>query len=216
MKKLMDEIAESVTNRITESQLTPSEDAIRKYILREFARNGSPPSSEEITEGLRLSSVDFVNQAIEKLQEADILLRRGNKIISAYPFSALPTSNKVILKDGHKVYALCATDALGIHFMLNEDITVISTCPLCGKEMQIMVKGHQIDSYDTDSIIEFVSDVERYGCTAETNCPYMNFFCSTEHLEEWRDENPPYGNGEIYSLSDVLEYGRIIFADFLK
>ena len=216
MKRLMDEIAESVKSRITESQLTPSEDEIRKYILRAFARNGTPPSSEEITERLRPSSVDFVNQTIGKLQNADILLRKGGEIISAYPFSALPTSNKVILKEGHQVYALCATDALGIHFMLNEDITVISQCPLCRREMQIIVKGRQIDSYDPDGIIEFVSDVENNGCTAETICPYINFFCSEEHLEEWRDVNPAYRNGEIYSLSDVLEYGRIIFADFLK
>jgi hypothetical protein len=215
MKRLMNYIGETVKGRIAEAQLTPLENEIRKYILREFARTGSPPSSEEITEGLNLAS-GFTNQTIKKLQKADILLYRAGKIISAYPFSSLPTPNKVIFNDGRDAYALCATDALGIHFMLDEDITVISKCPICGIEMRIAVKNSQIDFSYPEGIIEFVSNVERFGCTAKTICPFINFFCSKEHLEEWRQRNPKYRIGEIYSLNDVLEHGRTIFGDLLK
>ncbi len=204
MKRLMDQIGETVKRRITEASLTPVEEEIRKYILREFARNGRAPTSEEIVKGLRLPSVGMVNETIEKLQKADILSRRANQIISAYPFSAAATLHKVIFKDGREVYALCATDAIGIHFMLNEDITVISQCPECGNEMRIVIRHHQIDFHEPEGIIEFVSNVERCGCTAENICPFINFFCSQEHLEGWRNKNLEYRNGETYSLTDVL------------
>jgi hypothetical protein len=44
----------------------------------------------------------------------------------------------------------------------------------------------------------------------------MNFFCSQEHLEKWREKNPASGDGEMYQLHQVLEHGENIFGDFLK
>lgn len=216
MKKLMDRIGETVKGHIEEAKLSPLEDEIRKYMLREFAANGRVPSTEKIMEELRLFSVDVVNQTIEKLQKYDIITRNRDEIISAYPFSATKTRHRVIFDDGHAVYALCATDALGIHFMLGTDITILSECPECEKEMRIVVKGGKIESFNPDGIIEFVSNRERGVCTAETLCPFINFFCSEKDLKEWREKNSEYKNGEIYSLSDALEHGRIIFGDFLK
>ncbi len=104
-------IEETVKDRISRAKLSPLEDEIRKYILKEFARNGKPPFPEEIMKRLRLSSLDAVNQSIEKLGKADILSRKGDKIASAYPFSAAKTRHKVVFEDGHEVYALCAADA---------------------------------------------------------------------------------------------------------
>jgi hypothetical protein len=216
MKRLIERIGETVKGRMAEAKLTSREDEIRKYILSEFARNGRAPTSGEIVDGLRLSSVSIVNQTIEKLHKADILSMKGDNIISAYPFSAIDTRHKVIFGDGHEVYALCATDALGVHFALNEDIKVVSKCPECEKEMIIMVKDGQIDSGEPEGIIEFVSNRERGRCTAETLCPFINFFCSKKHLEEWKEKNPEYRSGEIYSLNEALEHGKTIFGDLLK
>jgi hypothetical protein len=216
MKSLMNRIEETVKGHLVEAKLSPLEDEIRKYILREFAKEGSPPASEKIAEKLELSSIDIVDQTIVKLQKADILSMRGNKIISAYPFSATETRHKVIFEDGHEVYALCATDALGMHFMLDTDITILSQCPECEKDIMVVVKNEQIYHYDPDGIIEFVSNKERCGCIAETLCPFINFFCSKEHLEKWIERNPEYRDGEVYSLNEALEHGRVIFGDFLK
>lgn len=216
MVRLIDRTGKTVRERVAEARLTPEQNEIRKCILKEFARNGNPPTADEIMEGLGLPSMDIVNRAIEKLEASDILSRTGEKIIFAYPFSALETNHKVIFKDGHWVFALCATDALGIHFMLNENIAVVSKCPECGSEIRIVVREGHIDSQDPQDIVEFVSERERGKCTAETYCPFMNFFCSGDHVEKWREKNPEYGKGEIYSLNEALEGGKIIFGDFLK
>ena len=216
MKNLIERIGESVKDRIAEAKLSPLEDEIRKYILREFARTSKAPTPAEIMGSLSVSSIDVVNKTIEILEKADLLLRRDGIIISAYPFSTEETLHKVIFEDGHEVNALCATDAAGIHFMLNEDITIISKCPECGRKMRIVVKDGQVGFCDPEGIIEFVSVRERCGYTAETLCPFINFFCSDKHLEKWRDENPEFRDGEIYSLSEVLKHGKFIFQDFLK
>jgi hypothetical protein len=216
MKSLMDQIGETVRGRLAEARLSRSEDEARKYILKEFARTGRPPSEKAIAGEMKLPSLESVRGLVEKLHQADILTKESGEIISAYPFSARATRHKVIFQDGHEVHALCATDALGIHFMLREDITVRSRCPECENEMKIEVKDGKVASCVPEGVVEFVSSREPCGCTAKTFCPFMNFFCSPEHLEKWRVKNPASGKGEMYQLHQVLEHGENIFGDFLK
>jgi hypothetical protein len=216
MKSLMDQIGETVRGRLAQAHLSRSEDEARKYILKEFARSGKPPSGNALAGEMKLPSLQLVHGLVEKLHKADILTMEGEEIISAYPFSAKATRHKVIFQDGHEVYALCATDALGIHFMLGEDITVRSRCPECEGEMKIEVKDGSIASLVPAGVVEFVSSRESCGCTAKTFCPFMNFFCSPEHLEKWRMKNPASAKGEMYQLYQVLEHGKKIFGDFLK
>jgi hypothetical protein len=216
IKSLIDQIGETVKGRLTEARLSRSENETRKYILREFAKTGKPPSEKAIVGAVDLPTLESVQSLIEKLHKADILTKEGGEIISAYPFSAKATRHKVIFQDGHEVYALCATDALGIHFMLRENILVRSRCPECERETKIEVRDGKVASCVPEGVVEFVSSREQCGCTAKTFCPFMNFFCSREHLEKWREKNPASGKGEMYQLHQVLEHGENIFGDFLK
>lgn len=216
MAGLMERIGESVRGRRAAAQLDPVEDEIRKFILRKLAGTGKAPSPREIREEMGLASMESVNRTVEKLERADILTRKGVEIVSAYPFSAQETRHRVVFADGRRVYALCATDALGIYFMLNEPITVLSRCPWCEGETEVIVKNGRIDSRKPEGILEFVSEQDRCGCTAETCCPYINFFCSGEHLARWQEQNPELANGETYTLDEALRHGRVIFEDFLR
>lgn len=215
-KSLIDQIGETVRGRLAEARLSRTEDEVRKYILTELARTGKAPSGNAIAGAMNLSSFGEAERIIERLNQADIVTTEGGEIISAYPFSAKVTRHKVVFADGREVYALCATDALGIHFMLHEDMAVRSRCPECETEMKIEVKDGKIVSTVPDGIVEFVSKQEHCGCTAKTFCPFMNFFCSQEHLEKWRERNPDNGKGEVYQLHEVLDHGKWIFGDFLK
>jgi len=165
---------------------------------------------------MKLPSVEEVRRLMEKRNEADILTMEGSEIVSAYPFSAKPTRHKVIFQDGHEIYALCATDALGIHFMLRQNVTIRSRCPECEQEMTIELKDDKVASSDPDNILQFVSNGGQCGCTAKTFCPLMNFFCSQDHLDAWRRRNPSYREGGQYSLQQTLGWAGYIFGDFLK
>ena len=216
MKKLMETVAKSVRGRIKNANLDSLENEIRKFILQEFANTGKAPTYKEIMENLKITALDIVDKAIKKLEKVDLLEKDGDEIISSYPFSANETRHKVIFKDNSEVYALCATDAMGIHFMLDKNINIESNCPLCENKIKIMVKDGQIDSYNPKETVEYLSIGKTSGSTAKNICPFINFFCSKEHLEEWRENNREYKNGMIFSLNDVLEHGKMIFSDFLK
>lgn len=216
MAGLIERIGESVRGRRAAAKLDPVEDEIRKFILRKLAGTGKAPSLREIGEEMGLASMEFVNRTVEKLERADILTRKEGDIVSAYPFSAQATRHRVVFADGRRVHALCATDAFGIHFMLNESITILSRCPWCERETEVAVKNGTIHSRKPEGMLEFVSERERCGCTAETCCPYINFFCSGEHLAKWQEQNHELANGETYTLDEVLRHGRMIFEDFLR
>jgi hypothetical protein len=216
VKQLLDQIGKTVRRRIAEANLNPLENDTRKYILREFAAHGKPPAMSALIKKMKLPSIAAARRIIRRLHEADILTKEGEEIISAYPFSARTTRHRVVFKDGHEVYALCATDALGVHFMLHLPITVRSRCPACENEMTIEMRDGRVASSNPDGIVQFVSSSGKCGCTAKTFCPNMNFFCSREHVAAWRERNPALAKGELYSLQQTLEYGRHIFGSFLE
>ncbi len=216
MQSLMERIGATVRGRLLEANLSQAENETRKYILREFAKTGRPPQPRAIAEAMKMPSEAAVRSFIERLHEADILTVEGGSIVSAYPFSAKPTRHTVAFPDGHEIYSLCATDAMGIHFMLQENIVVRSRCPDCEGEIKIELKDGKIAACTPDGAVEFVSSGDHCGCTAKTFCPFMNFFCSNEHLEKWREKNPASAQGEMYQLQQVLEHGKYIFGDFLK
>ncbi len=214
MSGLMARIGESVRGRALAAGLDPLEDALRKFVLRWFAETGMAPSLREIGDTTGFPT-EFVGRTVEKLERADILTRKDGEIVSTYPFSALKTRHRVVFADDRRAYALCATDALGISFMLNEPITILSMCPWCEGEMDVTVKNGEIASRKPEGILEFVSERERCGCTAETCCPYINFFCSGDHLAKWRQNNAEFARGETCSLDEALRHGEMIFKDLL-
>jgi len=215
MTRLMDTIGESVRDRCKKANLSPLENEIRKCILRFFAGTGNPPTVQEIVEIVAVPS-DVVNQTIRKLRKADILTTQAGVITSIYPFSAVKTRHTVVFADGHSVNALCATDALGMHFMLGEDITFRSLCPECGREISIVLKGGRVVSRDPAGAVEYAKARDHYGCTAETCCPHINIFCGRDHVDQWRAKNPAFSDGEVYTIEDAMEDGRMIFGEFLK
>jgi len=54
------------------------------------------------------------------------------------------------------------------------------------------------------------------GRIAETLCPFINLFCTKRHLEMWREKNPEFKDGEIYSPNEAMVHGKTIFGDFLE
>ena len=214
--RLIKALEDTVKGRISRAGLTPQENEIRKFILKNFAKHGSPPTERQIMDGLRIKSLADVERTTEKLYHADILAKQDGRIVSSYPFSAAETRHRVRFKDGHEVFALCAVDALGIHAMLGEDITIMSRCVECDSNIQIVIEDGKIVSSTPDGIVTYVNGGDMCGRVSDTCCPHINFFCSDDDLCMWMWTNPEFENGETCSLDDALEYGKKIFGDMLK
>lgn len=213
--RLMDRIGTSARDRCRDAGLTLFEDDVRIFILWEFARTGKPPTIGAIEERVDGASGKTVRQAIARLEAADLLTTRDGVITAAYPFSAEPTRHSVIFAEGQVVHALCATDAIGIHFMLDEEITIQSRCPECESDIVLLLRDGAIAERTPDDPVEFAAVSKDRSCTAETCCPNINLFCGRDHADRWIDRHPEFADGEIYTLEEALEDGRMIFGEFL-
>jgi hypothetical protein len=203
----------NVKERVLSANLGTHENQVYQEILAEFA-NGEKPTIQSIMSGLGANSENIIKETIRKLEKIDLLTHEGSNITSAYPYSAIETPHKVIFENQKEVYALCATDSIGIHFMTKKNIVIESVCPQCGDKINIQVKNGEISSENKD-IIEFISYQERGCCTAENLCPFLNFFCSRDHLKKWKLENPELKKGLVLNLPKALELSKKVFSGLI-
>jgi hypothetical protein len=113
--------------------------ALRNHVYRRFAELGRAPTFAETAEELGLSAEETADE-LRRLHDAHWLVLENDRpeIRMANPFSAVPTAHRVEAA-GRSWYANCAWDAFGIPAALGVDGHVSTTCPDCGKGIEIDV-----------------------------------------------------------------------------
>jgi len=205
----------TVADRLRGARLTTEEECVRRRVLEGFA-TGATVSVATLAERSRIAPA-HVRETLGRLAAADLLVLdgTGETVLAAYPFSSIPTPHRVHLS-GREVFALCAVDALGIAAMLKEDVSISSHCVHCGRSVQIQARPEQLTRHlPSETVVWFPIPAEDDCCpVAQSRCPNISFFCTSDHLETWRKVNgqPP---GVLLSLLEAFEAGREIFGSLL-
>jgi hypothetical protein len=170
-------------------EITPSQKEVLRGIFMAILKFKRAPRVEELTLSLKKSADDII-RVLDSLEEIDLLVRsKGTQhIVSIYPLSLAPTKHQVVLKDGKKLFAMCAIDALGVANMFNINVEAISQCEWCQQTIDIEIKNGEVVTKSHPQILIW-SPRQRETPAAKTCCPLVNFFCSGEHLKEWQDKN---------------------------
>jgi hypothetical protein len=159
--------------------------------------------------------IEHVLEACRTLEAYDLIIWRDDeaRIVSAYPFSGLPTAHQVLMA-GHKtLYAMCAIDALGIPFMLGQGGSIRSTCFFCRQPVRVHIQDDLLQGAQPSTIVVWSSN--RDGCcVAEVRCPLMNFFCDEGHLHAWLATSPDE-QGTTLRLMEALDVGKAAFGQLL-
>jgi len=109
-----------------------------------FVELGRAPTLEETANSIGAQASE-VGEGWRRLHEAHALvldLPRA-EIRMANPFSAVPTNYRVTAA-GRDWFANCAWDAFGICVLLG-DGHIETTCPDCGEEIRVEVRGNRPD-----------------------------------------------------------------------
>jgi len=172
------------------AELKPLEVEVLRHIFESVLKSKKVPSIREMAVSLKKSDKELIH-VLEILETKDLLFRKEGtqEIISIYPFSLEPTPHKIFLEDVRRLYAMCAVDALGIPVMFNRDVKIVSQCERCRKEIVIEIKNGEIVSKSHPDIMIWQTSRQESRPSAITCCPKINFFCSKEHIEEWKAEN---------------------------
>jgi hypothetical protein len=171
-------------------ELKPEETEILSSIFRFILKHGKCPTIEQLRSSLKRSDEEIIGAIDELEKKGDFLLRkRGTQqIVSIYPVSLKPTEHRVLLETGTRLFAMCAVDALGMPIMFNKNGRIISRCEECKSEMIFEIKNEEIIFMShPDAMI--CSPRRQVYPAAETCCPFVNFFCSKKHADEWVAKN---------------------------
>lgn len=203
----------TIATRLTNADLTQQEEEVRRAILRAFARRGKSPKMRDIITLIPGLGEKEVVDICHKLAEKDLIIWEEAEqcVQSAYPFSGLPTVHKVHLIDGPETYALCAVDALGMPVMLGQRAHIVSRCAHCDTGIEVTVTPEELEQYRPPESVVWFPLAEDVCCpVAQSRCPDINFFCSTEHGDTWwKTRDRP--EGLWMTMGEAFDAGREIF-----
>ncbi len=198
------------------SGLGPDEDRARRAILSEFAATGQAPSMARLGALTKLP-IDRLAGLLKSLGDRDLIVRDegGENITGAYPFTERETGHRISL-GGVSLNAMCAIDALGAGAMCRTDTVIDSSCRNCGRPIHIETRddGAAIESATPDRIIVWSGIQATNGCSADTMCAVMAFFCGDACLDGWRKTNAAAA-GHRLSLDEGMQVGKAIFTALL-
>ncbi len=103
---------------------------------------------------------DAVGAAIVARQLAG--LDAAGRVQYAYPVSSTATNQQVRLGDGRTLYAMCAIDALGCCFAFGQPVQIASTCHVCGRSIQISVRGEHEAVSQPAGVYALYMDLSKY------------------------------------------------------
>jgi mercuric reductase len=147
---------------------------------------------------------DRVERALSELVQVGAIVRDENGVIvAAYPLSAIPTNHRIQL-DAMQPWANCAFDALAVPRMAGQMGMIHSSCGYCGAPIRVAVKGETVrESHPREVIVSYgrLADCGDRP-SLEVSCPFINFFCSSEHAQAW--ERPNGWVGQLLPLHDAV------------
>lgn len=194
--------------------LTEPDRELYRFILRTFAVGVTPGGDELRREAVRLGVEP--GTALDRLAEADLAHydRSSHSIAIAYPFSGRPTEHQVHLCERRDVYAMCAVDALGIPYMLDQPAEVLSRDSLDGSEIRVRIDPAGETTWEPESAVVVAGATGMSGPSAETCCQFMDFFSSEDNARRYLREHPEL-RGDVLGMRRAIDAGRTIFGGLL-
>lgn len=125
------------------SMLEEDEREVRLALLSCFIDSSGPVACTGLAAKLQKADID-VPVTIKRLEKKGLIVIQSGAISGLYPYSAIPTKHKVQLHDGRSIFAMCAIDALGVAYELEQNIKVSSSCALCNEAIEIEIFGEEV------------------------------------------------------------------------
>ena len=205
-----------VRNAVHQRKTTPALHQLHVAVLRHYLKHGTGPDAQALVADDSNSSWLEIASGLESLNQVGAIQYDGEKVASAYPFNSRPSRHRVTLPEGRTCYAMCATDAMGIHFMSGLDISVISNCPGCEAEILYRLVNGVLREIDPASALQCIALPNQSGSVAETACPNMNLYCEAGHIDKTHFTDDSDWQTETHTAYEVARHAQWLFSDFMS
>ena len=142
------------------SRLTDAENAVRVLLMERTIERGEPVTLPSLTGGgvLHPDTEPLVERLIEKRV---VVQDEEGHLNFIFPVSALPTRHRVSLKDGRRLFAMCAVDAMGTAFTFEQDVEIESECSECGARIFVAIERGELARVEPASLYVLHVDLEK-------------------------------------------------------
>ncbi|ARJ51771.1 organomercurial lyase [Staphylococcus lutrae] len=146
------------------------------------------------------------------LLDKNVIVLENNQVISVYPISAIPTNKKVYVKGRQQpIFAMCAIDAIGIHYTLDCPISIESEDELTGVPLHLEVNHHQVINRTNHDIYVLYKEVCTLEKCHENCCPYIHFFVSQDNIVQYLKNNKECQTYQILNLDEANQIAYQLF-----
>jgi alkylmercury lyase len=197
---------------LAQAKLEPRTRTLHRAVLGAFLDTGTAQSSAWLREQAVALGLD-PDAALAELAGADLVHVSEDLVVVAYPFSGVPTNDRVQLESARPLWAMCAIDALGILLMTGRDGVVTSADPQNGQPIRVERRGTRW-YWTPESTVVLVGAGKSCGHAAESACPHMAFHADPEGAKAYLRAHPDI-SGFVLDHALALEVAEFIFGSIL-
>jgi len=191
---------------------------VRKFVFDFFLKQTFAPSLEEIAAEMKLSRSQ-TSGALQRLDAAHHIkmLEGTDRILMAFPLSAIATPHRVTRRTGQRYFANCAWDSVAFHPMLGEPVEISSFCRHCGIPIRFrMDSGRGVPSGDHLPVVYLAWPAATWWNDIVSTCANsMVFFDSPSHFAEWQ-ARPESKAGAVLTIEQVMGLSLPLYAKKLE
>lgn len=209
----VERLASQLPLKARQDQLDASLRAAHQTILLSLVNNGSPPSTTKLA---KIVGEGNVSAAIQTLAKNDLVVmdKTSENLVGAYPVTTERTAHQITV-NGHKIYAMCALDALAVAPMFNTKVQIESICHKTGTDVFIEMNGHRlVKALPSNDVKLGVRWQMPQGVAAHSMCLQMVFFVNEHIALDWQNGNSK--EITIFSLEEGVEFGSLFFKPLMK
>lgn len=185
-------------------------------VYQTLASEGRAPSPGELARRLGLDSAQVLTGLHTLAQRhALVLVRDGDAIRMAHPFSAAPMAFVVTPADGHddrRWWGGCAWDSFGISAALKLDVLIDTACPDCGGRLQVATGPHTPPP--AELAVWFPRPAAQWWDDVVATCTAIRLYCDTGHAQRWAQDAGQH-DGQIVSAVQVWSLATPWYGDRL-
>lgn len=109
--------------------------------------------------------------------------------------------------DGHRLYAWCAPDALGMLPAIGRTVRISSACPATGQTITVTADPGGVRDVQPPAAVVSALITGDPDDVRGSECSLGNFFASPEAASGWAGEHP---DGVVLTVPDAFHYARAV------
>ena len=197
----------------SQEQLAPVTRRMHRGILDSFLDTGTAPTRRQLDDQAARLGLD-PDAAVAELADADLVHLADGSVAVAYPFSGVPTGDRVQLAGGPSLFAMCAVDALGVLLMTGRDGVISSTDPKSGEAIRVERQGTTW-RWTPSSTVVLAGLLQSCATAVEGCCPHVAFYSNPGGADAYLEAHPELTGG-VLDQADALELADLAFGRLLR